>query len=237
MFNELVCRIFGKKNVRNSVKLICEPRRDDSLEKWKDFTLKAGWRKVAQVKERFIPIAFGDEAIHDNKIVRMLSERLVQVEQPVFTERFLRNNSDRIIFVEDGAPSDRVKEVVRIYFNGNIKFVVEEDGKLRGFALTQDLILAGRAWLKITPQYALEQAKKQSLHFLSREDSAIVERNLAVLIKMMGEAEVPTLRDVMSWMVACADNCADMYDCYDLRHGKRLGSAELDDLVIMVCKL
>lgn len=237
MFNELVCRIFGKKNVKSSVRLICEPRRDDSLEMWRNFTVKAGWRKVAQVKERFVPFAFGEEAVHDNKIVELLSDRLTQVEQTVFTENFLRNNSSRVIFVDDGAPNGRVKEIVKIYYNGNVKFVVEESGKLRGFALSQDLILVGRVWVKVTPQYALSLVERQGVRLLNREDSAVVEKNLPSLVKMMEEAEVPTLRDVLLWLLENAKDCKDMFDCYDLRHGKRLGSAEADDLVVVVCKL
>lgn len=238
MFKKLFCGIFGSGNTGNSVKTLRKPHRNAPIEEWRNFVNQAGWRQVAQIRSKFIPCAFGEEGKRDKQICDAMWERLFRIEQPVLDYDFLRSNADKIIFVGQHASNDCIKHDVRFSYAGEVKFVVEKGGKLRGFALAEDLILAGVTCCGAYPDGALKWTAEQGFHLLSREDSRRVEEVLPVLSEMMDAVDVPSLRDVFMWMLAVPDGqIGDPYECYSLRREDRFSYVEFDDPVIVVCKL
>lgn len=238
MFKKLFCGIFGSENAGNSVKTLRKPHRDASVEEWRNFINRAGWRQVAQIRSKFVPFAFGEEGKRDEQICNAMWERLFRIEQPVLDYDFLRSNADKIIFVGQCASNDCIKHDVRLSYAGEVKFVVEKGGKLRGFALSEDLILAGVTGCSGFPVSALKKTAEWGFYLLSREDSRRVEEVLPVLSEMMDAVDVPSLRDVFVWMLAVPDGqIGDPYECYSLRREDRFSYAEFDDPVVAVCKL
>ena len=240
MVKNLLCRLFSRRNVKNSSEKQKIPHEDASLKKWQDFADRCDWKRVAEARAKFIPRAYEPYVQHDDEVWWILYRRLLQFELPVLTSSFIQENVERFIFVEDGASFSRIKDEV-YHFHVAIcspRFVVEECGKLRGFALSGELVIVGVALAGTHPENVEKLIQGQGLQLLTREDSKCVEANLPTLIKMMKEVEVPSLEGMAEWMIAQPENqAADMYEIYDLRHPERIGHIEDDDTTCLLGKL
>lgn len=214
------------------------PQKDDSVECWQAFAEKVGWREVYDVHRSFVPRAYGPYADHDMAVCNLLSERLFRMEQPILSPAFLGSLSADIIEVENGADNEAVKAVVSSKSVSVPMYVVERCGKLRGFALAPQLILAGVTATAFRPYWVLKMAEKMNVSLLSREETEVVEKNLQRLLGMMSKVGVPRLHE-KEWMLLPSEDDvrAGSYETYNLRHSKRLGYLEHDDFSVLVAKL
>ena len=176
MVKNLLCRLFSRRNVKNSSEKQKIPHEDASLKKWQDFADRCDWKRVAEAQAKFIPRAYEPYVQHDDEVWRILHKRLLQFELPVLMSSFIQENVERFIFVEDGASFSRIKDEV-YHFHVAIcspRFVVEECGKLRGFALSGELVIVGVALAGTHPENVEKLIQGQGLQLLTREDSKCV---------------------------------------------------------------
>jgi len=217
-----------------------EPHRDDPIEIWQMFVENVNWQDVYDVRVKFIPRAYGSYAKHDDAILDLLWRRLFRMEQPVMRSGFWASQAGNVIEVENDAAAMSIKAVVssvNIPFSAP-KYVVERCGKLRGFAVSPQLILAGVTAISSFPYAVIAAAEKMKVKLLTREESQVVEENLSRLTDMMGDVGVPLLNR-NEWMLQPTqeDVRIGSYETYNLRHPKRFGYLEHDDFSVLLAKL
>lgn len=211
------------------------PSKADSLSDWEKFINTHHWKEVMYVCAKFIP-EYGSEK--DNKIWGLLCDRLTQIEQPIVSPEFIYKNSGKIIWVEENLSAQEVKNLVARY-DVQIKypcFVIETSGKLRGFALSPNLVVAGFSATSTYPILAIKKVKSSRLAFLTKKDSEAVEECFVELNNMMVDAGVPGCN--YQWMIAPEKGeMKDPYEGYDVYHVNRLTYYEDDDYTVIFAKL
>lgn len=248
MLKELFCKLgFGKKVKFSEPKKVSPerrnlpiPRRDDDVDVWRRFVQQEDWTLIYAVYCHFVPRADVPYWEHNRAIHELLCERLLGFEYPVLPEWFLTKNKPLIIWVNDNAAVEQVKSKVRNCYaeKSSPWYVVEKSGRLRGFALSADLIIAGVTPIAVFPHYLLETVERLGVSLLSRADSRFVEKYRPALIAQMREAEVPSLEKVCFWMLALKKGQAgDPYECYDLERTNRRYYIEHDDFSVLLGKL
>lgn len=211
------------------------PTKEDSLECWKNFITTHSWKEVIQLKSQFIPL-LGSEK--DDEIWRLLCNRLILIEQPIVSDYFIKENKDKIIWVDCQVSNQMVKNVVAQKYPSINKpcFVLETSGKLRGFALNKELIIAGVSAIAVFPFAAVKKVMSLNLSFLNKEESSVVEENFHCLTQMMTQASVPTCDS--DWMIINDGPIPyDPYIGYDIKHPNRFTYYEHDDCTVIFAKL
>ncbi len=125
-------------------------------------------------------------------------------EYPVLPEWFLTKNKPLIIRVDDNVAAEQVKSKVRNCYVEKCSpwYVVEKSGRLHGFVLWGDLIIAGVTLIEVFPHYLPEMVERLGVQLLTRAGFRLVEKNLPALIVKMREAAVSGLEKVYFWMLA-----------------------------------
>lgn len=211
------------------------PTKEDSLAYWHDFISKHSWKDVLVLKSKFVPCALVEK---DDEIWNLLCQRLIQIEQPVVSVCFINEYSDRIIWVDCQVSNQMVKNVVAQKYSSINKpcFVLETSGKLRGFALSEKLVIAGASAIAVFPHAAVKKVMSLNLSFLTKEDSSLVETNFWELNQMMRQVSVPGC--CSDWMIADEGKMPNNpYEGYDVHHPNRFTYYEHDDFTIIFAKL
>ena len=169
------------------------PGRNDAIEKWRFFANTAHWKQVYDAWADWMYRGYKPYIEHDEKVGELLESRLLGIEQPILPPAWLLLHANRLIEVECGADVQRVKEAVRLKYCGAPCFVVEQNGRLRGFALSDKLIIAGVSSVSFGLAEVQRKMEKTGMSFLSREDSHCLEKHIGLVNQMMEAADVPTL--------------------------------------------
>mgnify|MGYP003210302589 FL=1 len=182
------------------------PGRNDAIEKWRFFANTAHWKQVYDAWADWMYRGYKPYIEHDEKVGELLESRLLGIEQPILPPAWLLLHANRLIEVECGADVQRVKEAVRLKYCGAPCFVVEQNGRLRGFALSDKLIIAGVSSVSFGLAEVQRKMEKTGMSFLSREDSHCLEKHIGLVNQMMEAAGVPTLATMFRWITK---NAAD----------------------------
>ena len=211
------------------------PTKDAPLNEWVQYINTHSWKDVLHLRAKFIMRAGSQK---DEEIWHMMCQKLMQIERPVVSDDFITKHKDRIIRVDSFASNQTVKNTVAKKYAAINKpcFIVEQSGTLRGFALSENLVIAGVSAIEVFPHAAVKKVLSLELEFLTREDSALVETNFFELNQMMVAANVPGI--CSQWMIADTGKMLkDPYKGYDTNHPNRFTYYEEDDFTVIFAKL
>lgn len=230
---------WSKKNADNQNTLESAdkiPTREDSVSEWVQYINTHSWKDVLHLRAKFVMRAGSQK---DEEIWHMMCQKLMQIEQPIVSVDFISEHKDRIIWVDSYSSKLRVKDAVAQKYSAINKpcFVVEKSGKLYGFALSENLVIAGISAIDVFPHAAVKKVMSLGLNFLTREDSTVVETNFFELNQMMIAANVPEV--CSQWMIVSEGEKfpKDPYEGYDTRHPNRFTYYEHDDCTVIFAKL
>lgn len=199
---------------------IIVPERDVPLTQWEEFATKHNWSIIRQLLNKFVPRVNDKQ---DEAILKILRERLRNIETPVLSNAFINNHGHEIIWVKDGEDTTAIKEVVSLSWLAYNKpcFVVAKSRKLIGFALSQNLIIVGATAVAFKAKTVMDTVQAWSLSLLTRDDSETVETSFFKLNHMMKVAQVPRI-DFYDWMLQPQnDRNHSPYEGFDIQHEKR----------------
>lgn len=209
------------------------PNSHSAIETWHDFIMQADWRDVIYLKEHSERV-FNGYSYRANQINSWFMQRLTSIEFPIVREAKL--SDEKIIYVNENDGVEAIKKKVCLEFDGSPAIVLEKGGRLRGFAISEKLIIAGVAQCGTFPKLVYQRASEQGLKLLSAEDARLTEDCLAVLNRMMKKAEVPTLVGVRYWLLDFVPSDSLMLATWDFRISNRDGYIEEDDLACLLAK-
>ena len=203
---------------------------------WEKFIKNTNWKVLYDCFGEF-KTRFGNSK--DRDVCNMLYERLYQIEYPIISDNIVEANKDKIIWVSENSSDDQIKEeVARVWAQKKCTcFVLEKTKKLKGFALSETLIICGISATWVFPQVAFEKCTEWSKKLLTKEDSVLLEKEIKTLNSMMEEIDVPSI-NCQHWIIDnCDDKIASVCLGYDLNHPKRLTYYEEDDFTKIIVKL
>lgn len=140
-------------------------------------------------------------ADHDKQVEELLRRRLLRIEQPVLSAKLIKRFSDRIITVADDAASSEVYAAVREQYAGRLCYVIEKSGRLRGFALSSVLVIAGITPVNMFAKDIQSAAAKCNLRLTAEDDVPYIMSCRDELSAMMNEAGVPDFDGVFRWLL------------------------------------
>lgn len=162
------------------------------------------WPRARKIYLAFTPREDYVSDEHDEEVAELLYKRMCRIEQP----KFKPHDESRVIRVANQATDDEVKRIVAEQMNDGDapKFVLENNGKLRGFAVSDSLIIVGVAG-EMEEAYEIEmRAQEANLRLLSGNDFMVVEKWWNDLSAMMTEAKVPDLEEADRFLLATTPN-------------------------------
>lgn len=118
-------------------------------------------------RAKFIPRAGSQK---DEEILQITWQKLIKIEQPNVCAAFISEHKDCIIWVDFRASNQTVKKVVAQKYSSMSRpcFVLETTGKLRGFALSENFVIAGTAAMSVFPHTAVNQVTSLGLNFFNQ---------------------------------------------------------------------
>lgn len=209
------------------------PNSHSEIETWRDFIMHANWQDVRYLKEHS-ELVFNGYSYRANQIDNWFMLRLTSIEFPIVRESKLFD--EKIIYVNENDGAEAIKKKVCLEFDGSPAIVLAKGGRLRGFALSEKLIIAGVAQCGTFPKFVYQRASEQGLKLLSAEDARLTENYLTVLNRMMQKAEVPTLIGVRYWLLDYNPSDCFSFATWDFRTSNRDGYIEEDDLACLLAK-
>lgn len=193
------------------------------------------WPRAKRIYLAFSPREDYVSDEHDNEVSELLYRRMCRIEQP----KFKPNDESRVIRVANKATNDEVKRIVAEQMkDGDApKFVLENNGKLRGFAVSDSLIIAGVAG-EVEEAFEIEiRALEANLQLLSHDDFRVVEKCWADLSAMMAEAKVPDLEIADMFLMATPfDEGRVSYPAWS-HDRQRVSQIDWDDCAWLMAKL
>ncbi len=210
------------------------PERDVPLTQWEEFATKHHWSIIRQLLNKFVPRVNDKQ---DDAILKILRERLRNIETPILSNAFINNHGHEIIWVKDGYDATAIKEVVSLAWTAYNKpcFVVAKSRKLIGFALSQNLIIVGATAVAFKAKTVMETVQAWSLSLLTRDDSETVETFFFKLNHMMKVAQVPRV-DFYDWILQPQnDRNHSPYEGFDIQHENRYtyyGGADYTNILV-----
>ncbi len=178
------------------------PGTNAPVKDWQKFVDNNDWQIVYNVWSDFRLRGYEPYVMHDKQVERLLWNRLFRIEQPVLNGSFLKRCFRQIIFVENGADNAEIKNVVRQeYMMGAPQYVVEKNGKLRGFCLSPDLIIVGITPVLLPVGEMQQEVGKRNLFLTNQDDALRITLCRDKLSKMMKKAGVPSFNGVYCWMI------------------------------------
>lgn len=212
------------------------PLQDKSVDVFKTIIEEMPWQEVLAFKEKFVPREGDPWEWHDRELSSLLRKRLFRLELPVFY--FGEEDKKQVLWVNQNASSRAIKDLVarEMTSEDSPKFVVEECGKVRGFALSPTLIVVGCALVYAAPEKIIEQAKMLGVFLPTKEDASLIGQNQAKLNYMMQKVGVPSLAKVSSFLLA-----SDTKNSWDfpiwILSCARNSSIEWDDMTFLLAKM
>lgn len=209
---------------------------DDGLGVWQKRIEALPWQEVLEIMGRFVPRAYEPWRQHDDELWRLFRQRLLRIEQPLFRPD-LRLYGGRLLRVEDGSSNDYIKEEAALHLTqfDEPRFVVEDCGRLRGFALSPQLVIAGTAAVSSFPETVEKKAREFGYFLLTEADAVCVEKHWKTLCRMMTMAGVPSLQGVNHFQL----QAEPAYSDYPVWHHVRrcVSFIEDDDYSVFLAKL
>ena len=193
------------------------------------------WQKVLEFKENFIPRGNDPWAWHDRELSSLLWRRLFRLEQPVF---HFDNDKDQIFKVASGLSRREIKDLIAREMTPAEapKFVVEDSGKVRGFALAPTLVVVGCVPICTTPEKIIKNAGKLGVHLPTEEDAILIDKNREKLNQMMLRVGVPSLVNVSSFLLASSARNNWDFPVWILSCARK-SSIEWDDMTFLLAKM
>lgn len=171
------------------------------VREWQRFADGNDWHVVYEAWVNWVERGYEPNIDHDMMIETLLCRRLRQIEQPVLSEGFMERFSEQIISVADKASSDEVRKTVRERYAGSLCYVVEQSGRLRGFALSSELIIVGITPLALFAGDILPLAENMNLRLTDESDTECIMKCRSRLNEMMENVDVPGFDGVFCWLV------------------------------------
>ena len=230
----IIYRLTRKEKTTSVISSNGSPNFKMSIDEWQEFLVKADWKTILEIKNQFTPCILNKK---DNTLWNMLHDYLLKTEHPILSDEILLRISNKIIWVDENATDNEIKQTVKKRFKKISKpsFVISKAHELIGFALSEDLIIYGATPIYTYPETAIVKASVWKKSFLTKKDSQILEANLNELEEMTQLVDVPSLKWT-SWMIENESN-ATIYDGYSLSHPKRYTYFEYDDPTPIIVKL
>lgn len=212
---------------------------DDSLSVWKERLAKMSWQDAMELWRKYVPRGYKPWMQHDEELWQMFCARLFRIEQPVLKPDF--DSWGHILFqVADGSSNAKIKEAVALGLmdEDGPKIVMEACGRLRGFALSPQLVIAGVTATSAFPRTVLRQARIFQYSLLTEEDVVCVETHWEELESMMALTGVPTIRRLNYFQLQPESKSEwnDAYPVWDHRL-KKSYCIEHDDYAVLLAKL
>ncbi len=171
------------------------------IEKWQNFVDSNEWPIVYKAWNDFSPRGYEPYTVHDKEVGNLLWTRLFRIEQPILGRGFLKRHSRQIIFVDCDVDSETIKENVRQAYIGVPQYVVEKNGKLRGFCLSSELIVAGITLVLLPVSEMQREVRKRNLFLTNQDDAIRITLCRNKLSQMMKKAGVPSFSGVYYWII------------------------------------
>lgn len=209
---------------------------DDGLSVWQKRIEEMPWQEAQKIMSGFSPRAYEPWRQHDDELWKLLWQRLFCIEQPVF-QPDLMSYGGMLLRVEDGSSNDYIKEEAELHLRPFEKprFVVEDCGRLRGFALSPQLVIAGVTAVSAFPAAVEKKAQEFGYSLLTEADAVCLEKHWDALCRMMAMAGVPSLQGINAFQLRSADSYPD----YPVWHHMRrcFSFIEDDDCSVLLAKL
>ena len=162
---------------------------------------------------------------------QLMEKRLAQIEHPVLPDMFFEKHHNCVV-VKAGCDREEILHGLALQMTRKMRpqFVVDDNHKLIGFALSPQLIIAGVSALGVWPSKAAAIVAENELAFLSQSEAKCVTRQKDLLCEMMREAGVPDISQLESfplhvvgddWVVDvwsfCPDDNGKHFRCTEAR--------------------
>lgn len=209
-----------------------EPSANSPLVVWEKWIELAHWRKVY---ECWLHVAdFTDDwgyPLYYGYVRQLMEKRLAQIEHPVLPDMFFEKHYNCVV-VKAGSDREEILHGLALQMTRKMRpqFVVDDNHKLIGFALSPQLIIAGVSALGVWPSKAAAIVAENELAFLSQSEAKCVTRQKDLLCEMMREAGVPDISQLESfplhvvgddWVVDvwsfCPDDNGKHFRCTEAR--------------------
>lgn len=177
------------------------PGNNAPVEEWQNFVDNNEWPIVYKARNNFRPRGYEPYTEHDKAVENLLWKRLFRIEQPVLSRGFLKRHCRQIILVDCDADSGTIKENARQSYMGAPQYVVEKNGKLRGFCLSPELIIAGITPVLLPVGKMQQEVGKRNLFLTNQDDALRITLCRDKLNKMMKKTGVPSFSGVYCWMI------------------------------------
>lgn len=190
------------------------------------------WQEALKVRNNFVPRAYEPWKRHDEELWNLLWQRLFRIEQP-----YLTLYDEMLLRVKDGSSNDYIKEEAALHLTqfDKPRFVMEDCGRLRGFALSPQLVIAGITSVSAFSHAVEKKAREFGYSLLTKADALCLEKHWDTLCRMMSMAGVPSLQGITAFQLQ-AENA---YDDYPVWHHmeKRSFCVEFDDCSRLLARL
>ncbi len=171
------------------------------VEEWQQFADGNDWQFVYDAWINCIIRGYEPYADHDKQVEELLRKRLWRIEQPTLSTKLIRRFSDRIITVADGAAASEVYAAVQKQYAGRLCYVIEKGGRLRGFALSSVLVIAGLTSVNLLAKDIQTAAAECNLRLTDEDDVPYIMSCRDELSAMMNKAGVPGFDGVFRWLL------------------------------------
>lgn len=167
---------------------------DDPLDVWRERLEKMSWQEALEYRCKFVPRGYWPWEEHDQVLWEVLSERLFRIEQPIFRPD-LSAYAHKLLVVANGCSDEKIKKFVEHgLVDAEPKIVIELCGRLRGFALSPQLVIAGITAVSSFPRDVLRKVRNSPYSLLTEADAVCVQAHWDELEHLMSWAGVPGIQ-------------------------------------------
>lgn len=193
-----------QKLLRFHQRALWVPFDDAPLDVWARFAKSAPRWLVEETAEKWIKEFFA--TAHWDAVYSLLKRRCDSFEYPVLSQAFIETNRERICIVANGSSAIHVVACAECSEKEYPFYVVEQNGKFRGIAVTYGLIVVGvlnKLCLKEKEQKLQEVNKTRPL---SVKDFGFLFRSQKEVSQMLQDIGLEPLHG-RYWMPACVWDC------------------------------